>query len=288
MRLTVVVAQTRVSWDLQRNLASIAAALAGTRSGEVVVLPEAAVSGYDDELSGLAGLDPDAVDAALGRVADQARERGIHLFCGSLVHERGSWRNAACYFGPDGSRHVYRKVNLASHERGRLTAGARLEVLRLPLAQGPLTVGVQLCREISFPEQWRYLAGEGAQVFAYLTHAVNPAWPAGVWRSHLVSHAAASQRFVVAANVADAAQHCPSAVISPRGEVLGELPPAQPGLLRVPIDTADCASTYLDQRREDLLRLRYGPDRAQWAHANGDMGGDARVDRGPAATPDRP
>jgi hypothetical protein len=29
MKLSVVVAQTRVSWDVQRNLAAIAAALAG-------------------------------------------------------------------------------------------------------------------------------------------------------------------------------------------------------------------------------------------------------------------
>jgi predicted amidohydrolase len=257
MKLSIVVAQTRVSWDIQRNLASIAAALAGTRRGEVVLLPEAAVSGYDDELSGLDRLDPADVDAAIHRVADQAAERGIHLFCGSLLYEHGTWRNAALYLGPDGTRQVYRKVNLATHERGRLTAGSHLPVFRVRLPAGPLAVGVQLCREISFPEQWRYLASEGAQLFAYLTHAANPAWPPGVWRSHLVSHAAANQRFVVAANIADARQHCPSAVISPRGQVLAELPPAQPGLARVSIDTAECADVYLSQRRDDVLQLHY-------------------------------
>jgi predicted amidohydrolase len=39
---------------------------------------------------------------------------------------------------------------------------------------GTLTIGVQLCREIVVPEQWRHLADAGAQVFAYLTHAANP------------------------------------------------------------------------------------------------------------------
>jgi predicted amidohydrolase len=257
MKLTVAVAQTRVSWDIQRNLGAISAALAGTRGGELVVLPEAAVSGYDDSLSGLGRLDPVAVDAAVDRVAEQACERGIHLVIGSLVHEYGSWRNAALYLAPDGSRQVYRKVNLATHERGRLTAGSVLPVFRLQLPGGPLAAGVQLCREIVFPEQWRYLAAAGAQVFLYLTFAANPAVPAGVWRSHLISHAAASQRFVVAANVADPRQHCPSAIISPRGEVLAELPAGQPGLLRAVIDTADVADWYLGQRREDVLALRY-------------------------------
>jgi predicted amidohydrolase len=257
MKLTVVVAQTRVSWDIQRNLAAIAAALAGTRAGEVVVLPEAAVSGYDDRLSGLDRLDPAGVWAAIDRVADEAYARGIHLFCGSLVHEHGSWRNAALYLAPDGSRQIYRKVNLATAERGRLAAGSVLPVLRLQLDAGPLAVGVQLCREILFPEQWRYLASLGAQAMIYLTHAANPDVPDGIWRSHLISHAAASQRFVIAANVADARQHCPSAIISPRGEVLGELPAAQPGLLRAVIDTDEVGDWYLGQRREDVLALRY-------------------------------
>lgn len=257
MKVTIAVAQTRVSWDIQRNLASISGALAGTRPGEVAVLPEAAVSGYDDELSGLGDLDPAAVLAAVDRVAEQAADRKIHLFCGSLLPESDGWVNAALYLAPDGSRQIYRKVNLATHERGKLVAGCELPVFRLELGKGELTAGTQLCREISFPEQWRYLASAGAQVLVYLTYAANPAWAPGVWRSHLISHAAANQRFVIAANVADRRQHCPSAIISPRGVVLGDLPAAQPGLLRVVIDTDECADTYLSQRREDVLRLDY-------------------------------
>jgi predicted amidohydrolase len=257
MKLSVVVAQTRVSWDVQRNLAAIAAALAGTRRDEVVVLPEAAVSGYDDTLSGLDRLDPRSVDAAIDRVAELACERGLHVFAGSLLHEHGTWRNVALYLAPDGSRHVYRKVNLATRERSRLTAGSVLPVVPIQLPGGPVGAGVQLCREILFPEQWRYLAGDGAQLLLYLTRAVNPAVPPGVWRSHLISHAASSQRFVIAANVTDRGQHCPSAVISPRGEVIGELPAGQSALLRAVIDTDECGSWYLGQRREDVVCLRY-------------------------------
>jgi predicted amidohydrolase len=260
MKLIVVVAQMRVTWDIQRNLAAIADMLKGTGHGEVVVLPEAAVSGYDDQLTGLDRLDPIAVAAGIDTVAEMAAERGVHLFCGSLLHEAGGWRNAAIYLGPNGSRRVYRKVNLATAERGRLVAGSALPVLRMELDGEPLTVGIQLCREILFPEQWRHLAGAGAQLMIYLTHAVNPAVPAGVWRNHLISHAATSQRFVAAANVVGAHQHCPSAIVSPRGEVLGELPGEEPGLLRAIIDTEDVADWYLGQRREDLLQLHYsGP-----------------------------
>jgi predicted amidohydrolase len=67
------------------------------------VLPEAAVSGYDDALSGLDRIDPQGVDAAIDRVAELACERGLHVFAGSLRREQGTWRNAALYLAPDGS-----------------------------------------------------------------------------------------------------------------------------------------------------------------------------------------
>lgn len=257
MKVPVAVAQIPVTWDLGRNLEVIATALAGTEPGEVVVLPEAAISGYDDQLSRLGDLDAEAIANAVEYLAGLARERRIHLFCGSLRSERGHWWNAALYLSPAGGSWTYRKVNLATHERGRLAAGSELPTLQVCLDSGPLTVGVQMCREILFAEQWQYLAGAGAEIFIYLTNAANPAVPPGVWRSHLISHASANQRFIVAANIADPRQHCPSMIISPRGEVLGELPHGEAGILRATIDTEEISHWYLAQRRTDVVRLRY-------------------------------
>jgi predicted amidohydrolase len=47
VEVPVAVAQTPVTWDIRQNLAAIAAGLAGTQPGEVVVLPEACLSGRD-------------------------------------------------------------------------------------------------------------------------------------------------------------------------------------------------------------------------------------------------
>jgi predicted amidohydrolase len=46
-------------------------------------------------------------------------------------------------------------------------------------------------------------------------------------------------------------------IISPRGEVLGQLPAGQTAVLRAVIDTEAISDWYLSQRRTDLLRLRY-------------------------------
>jgi hypothetical protein len=43
-------------------------------------------------------------------------------------------------------------------------------------------------------------------------------------------------------------------IVSPRGEILGDLPAAQPAVLRAVIDTGDVSDWYLSQRRTDVLR----------------------------------
>jgi predicted amidohydrolase len=257
MKVSVTLAQFPVTWDVERNLESISEVLAEARPDDIVVLPEGALSGYGSDLSALGDLDTRALAHAADRVADLARRKAVHLFCGTLLFEGGVWSNAAVYFSPDGARWTYRKVNLATHERGLLEAGTDLSTLSITMAGGPVCLGVQICREIRFPEQWQHLAGSGAQAFIYLTHAVNTAEPAGVWRSHLISRAAENQRFVVAANVAGPHQHCPSMIVSPRGEVLAEAAPGSTAVIRTTIDLDRSAHWYLGQRRQDLLRLSY-------------------------------
>lgn len=257
MTASTMVAQIPVTWDIEANMSTIAAVLAEAQPDEIVVLPEGALSGYGSDLSVLGRLDPTALTRAIDHLTTLVRRTAVHLFCGSLLFEHGTWWNAALYFSPRGSRWTYRKINLAMHERGRLDAGSELATLQIHLADGPLTVGVQICRELRFPEQWQHLADTGAQAFIYLTHAANPTEPAGVWRSHLISRAAENQRFVLAANVADPHQHCPSMIISPRGEVLAEPATHQPTMLRAAIDPDEAARWYLGQRRRDIIHLRY-------------------------------
>lgn len=248
VKVPVAVAQVPVSWSVESNLRTVLDTIAVVDPGTVLVLPEAALSGYDDSLSGLDDLNPGEVRGACGTIADASHRAAVHLFCGTLLFEQEQWWNAAVYFSPTGSTWTYRKVNLALHERGRLAAGSELPTVTMAFPAGNVTVGVQLCREIRFPEQWACLARQGAQVLVYMTYAANPAQTAGVWRAHLISRAAETQRFVLAANVADSRQHCPSMVISPRGRVLAETTGPDPVVLRYRVDLADVLDDYLSQR----------------------------------------
>jgi predicted amidohydrolase len=257
MQIPVAVAQIPVTWSVSENTATALAVIGSGEPGSLVVFPEAALSGYDDDLSGLDELRPDELAAARDEVAAAAARTGVHVVCGSLLRENGRWYNAGLYFPPAGPPVIYRKVNLATHERGRLAAGSALPVLDMCLPGGDLRAGLQLCREIRYPEQWACLARQGAEVLIYLTYAVNPAQPPGVWRAHLISRAAETQRFVLAANVAGEQQHCPTMIISPRGEVLAEAPDGEPVVLRTVIDLAEISDGYLRQQRDDVVRLTY-------------------------------
>ena len=78
-----------------------------------------------------------------------------------------------------------------------------------------------------------------------------------MWRAHLISRAAETQRFVLAANVAHGTQHCPTMIVSPRGQVLAEAPAGTTETLELTIDLADTRDTYLRQQRGDVVSIAW-------------------------------
>jgi predicted amidohydrolase len=260
VHISAVAAQFPVRLSIADNGRQILSLLEQAQLDELLILPEGAVSGYADDLSFLETVDTGELDSALRDVQQAAQQSGAHLVVGSCLCEGGRWRNAALYFAPDGSQSTYYKVNLATHERGILSAGDGLAIFPMRSSEGIVPVGIQLCREIRFPEQWRARARQEAQVFAYLTYAASPDAPPGVWRSHLISQAAENQRFVVSANTAHRHQHRhqhrPTMLISPRGEVLRKAKTREnTEMIRSVLDLAEVAHWYLDQCRTYVVSL---------------------------------
>lgn len=257
MNVNVVAGQVPITWNIHDNVTSVKSVLEFATAEDLVVLPEGMISGYDDQLTGLETLHPEAVTEAIDAIAEIVHERNIHLFCGTLLPDDGSWSNAAIYFSPTGGRQIYRKVNLATGERKKLIAGSQLPVFNLYFDGKPVAVSPQLCRELRFPDQWHVPARQGAKLFVYLTHAANQRESLSVWRSHLVSRAAETQRFVIAANVAHPDRHCPTMIVSPSGEVIAEALGPEPINIRASIDVEDVGNWYVDQQRSDVVRISY-------------------------------
>ena len=255
MLIQAIVAQFPVSQNIPENLAALQSVLAQAREGDLVLLPEGGLSGYSEEPGFLDRLDEAALHNALEQLRRAAKQRAVHLWVGAYRKDQGRWYNAAWGFTPAGETHCYHKINLATAERQDVTAGRDLPVFRLEFPQGEALIGVQLCRELRYPEQWGWLARRGAQVILHLNNATGSDVEQPVWRSHLISRAAETQRFVLSANNAAARQKCPSLAVAPGGQVLGEIVSSEPAQLRIELDLAQVSNWYLNQRREDVVKM---------------------------------
>lgn len=261
MIVNAIVAQFPVTLSIKSNLVFINAVLRQTTPGDLVIFPEGSVSGYSTEPSFLNQINQKELTAGLQYLQKEAEERHINVWAGACVAESGLWFNAAYGFSADGRTQVYHKINLAHHERGALSAGSHLPIFELSTPEGQLIVGVQICRELRFPEQWGWLARRGAQVILHLNNAVGDSTSQPVWQSHLVSRAAETQRFVLSANNAAPEQVSPTIAVAPDGRVISEIVSDKPETLRVELDLAKVSNWYLDQSRTDMLGMQYKPSK---------------------------
>jgi len=171
---TVLAAAVQVNStaDRSRNLEEALALVdrACARGAGFVGLPENVdfMGPEEEKIAGAEDLDGPTFRA----YADKARERGVWLLAGTIAERAPAGRiyNTSVLYGPDGARvAVYRKIHLfdvdipdgaryresAVVEPGRETVVARA-------AFG--SVGLSVCYDLRFPELYRALSAQGADV----------------------------------------------------------------------------------------------------------------------------
>jgi predicted amidohydrolase len=161
--------------------------------------------------------------------------------------------------GPKRELFRYDKINLAKSERGTFRAGDSLPVFEIVVADTPVRLGIQMCREIRYPEQWRVLATQGAGVIAYVNNAVGSPNGHELWRSHAISRAAETQRFVVGANNAAPDQTCPSLIVAPSGRVLAEAAIGATARAEAKLDLGEVSDWVISQSRDDVVSVHSRP-----------------------------
>jgi len=241
---------------------------------ELVVLPEYfSVAGSQDHLTRHAESLTGPTVTWASRLAERSK---IRLLAGSfperadaepVVHDRGGHGgrifNTSCLIGPDGSvEAVYRKIHLFDVELGGtsfcesavIAPGDQLCVaalVRPSLGDDRPTpvLGLSICYDLRFPEQYRILTLLGATVMAVpaaFTAATGPPH----WELLLRARAVENQVFVIGAGqVGDLptgmpACHGHSMIVDPWGTVLAERDDPTPGVV-----TAD-----LDEDRQQRVR----------------------------------
>ncbi|MDQ5840485.1 MAG: carbon-nitrogen hydrolase family protein, partial [Chloroflexota bacterium] len=157
--------------EVDRNLEHIerVVAEAATAGARLVVLPEAAVTGYVFEnLDEALTVAQRAGAVAEQRLADAAVGAGVALIVGTLEAEAREVFNTALIFTGDGRRFRYRKMHLPylGVDRFATPGPDAPEVYDL----AGMRVGVLICYDLRFPEAARICALEGADLVALPTN----------------------------------------------------------------------------------------------------------------------
>jgi predicted amidohydrolase len=256
MNINALIAQFPVSLSISRNLEIIDSVLEQTNAGDLVLFPEGSISGYSTDTSFLKQINSSALMKGIKHLQAEAEKRKINIWAGACVNIDNKWFNAAYGFSADGKMRVYHKINLANHERGVFSSGNSLPIFELNMFNEKIVIGVQICRELRFPEQWGLLARRGAQIILHLNNAIGNSSYQSVWKSHLVSRAAETQRFVLSANNAATEQGSPTIALAPDGHIIGEVVSPKLDVLHVELDLSKVSNWYLNQSRTDVVEIK--------------------------------
>jgi predicted amidohydrolase len=250
--MDIRIAQFRVGRDIRQNKQAILEALETVESGEWIVFPEGAVTGYfpeaDDYLEGIAS---DDVDAAIEEICDAAVRNECNCLFGSATYWDGDWYNSVVVQSRLGPRHFYHKTNLYAPGLRYFRPGNELPVFTID----GVTFGIQTCREIFFPEQWKVLKKKGAEIIFHINNAIKRI--DSPWNHLLISRAIENQSFVCSVNNAAEPQALASYLISPSGEVLLQTDLQTDHIVSGSIDLSEVQHAFIDDERTDLVRLQF-------------------------------
>ncbi|EAX47938.1 Nitrilase/cyanide hydratase and apolipoprotein N-acyltransferase [Thermosinus carboxydivorans Nor1] len=222
MRIALVQMKVIAGAVAENRRRGLALAQEGAARADVVVLPEIWTTGY-----ALREVDKWAEDVeglTISEMSNISRKYGAYIIAGSIpLRKNGKVYNGAVVIGPDGNVAAeYRKIHLFSMmgEERFFAAGDRRCTFNLK----GVTAGIAICYDLRFPELFRVLALDGAQIVFLPAE-----WPTARGEHwHLLSRTRAieNQVFLCVVNCVGEHKGNPfyghSMLIGPSGEVLAE------------------------------------------------------------------
>lgn len=249
--------------DIEGNLKSIAGAISSTERADLVVLPELALSGYvfesPEEARKLAQA---PAGPEFDGLAELAGRRGSTLVVGFAENDGGTLYNSSMLITPEGSRAVYRKIQLFCREKSIFAPGDRPPAV---VEVGGVRLGMMVCFDWIFPEVARSLALAGADI---LCHSANLVLP--YCQDAMVTRCIENRVFAVTANRIGTEDRAGekltftgrSQVVAPNGEILARAGIDTEEVLLVDIDPSlarekaiTAVNDVLADRRPELYRL---------------------------------
>jgi len=252
--------------DVAQNLKHVGelVAVAGAQGAQIVLLPENfAYMGAEEGRREVSELLDDEAGLVVGALRSLARRHGVWLVAGGMPERSGDPRrphNTCAVFGPDGALVArYRKIHLfdvelndgADYRESSVTTPGEQAVV---VDMAGLRVGLSVCYDLRFPELYRRLTEQGAQLLL-VPAAFTLATGKDHWLVLLRARAIENQAYLVAAGQwgrhGARLTNGKSCVIDPWGEVIAQMSEA------VGVVTADVDVGYLESVRSRLPALRH-------------------------------
>lgn len=218
-------------------------------SDEWVLFPEGMISGYyPEETDFLDQLKTERLEQSLNELQDIVKKKNLACLIGSALWLNDDWYNCTVFLTGE-EKTIYRKNNLSALDRDHFSAGKELCVYQ----KGGLKFGIQMCRELAFPEQWKVLKKQGAQVILHLNNAVKESDK--VREQILVARAFENQLWVCSVNNAAPPQAMSSMIADPNGNVVWKSIPQKEETYATELDLSLVSNHYLQQERTDLVEV---------------------------------
>lgn len=237
--MKVTLAQLQLSDNLTSNKNKVLNVLSRAEVNEWIVFPECTLTGYfPKEDSFLKDTSPEAVDQAIAAIAEVVKEKGCYCILGTAKYEDGAWYNAAVLISPEGVADTYKKFAVSELDKRHFRAGSEPKVYTM----GGVTFGVQICRDLVFPEQWQSLKKQGAQIIFHSNNAINPY--DDVWEHIILARAIENQLFVASSNNCAEPGELTSYLASPAGKALLKAEKQTEQVLSADINLTNYESPY--------------------------------------------
>lgn len=205
--------------DLRATIRRIDRLLRRAQGCDLLVLPELCNSGYNFRSYDQAWETSEEVanSTFISNLATICHELSMHIVSGFNERDNDALYNAAILVGPEGYIGSYRKLHLFKNEKDYFQPGnTGLPVFDI----GVCIVGMLICFDWVFPEVWRIMALQGADVVCHPSNLVLP----GLAQRAVPAHALTNRIFVVTANRVGTERDLTftgcSIIVDPRGDVL--------------------------------------------------------------------
>ena len=162
--------------DKNRNLARCLELInvAAGKGAKLIVLPEAALTGYVfSSLEEARSIAEPVPGPSTDIILNSCRKLNIYVAIGLIEKNRGKYYNTAVLLGPSGLIGKYRKLHLPCAGIDRFLNHGDLPLRVYDTDVG--RIGLGICYDLDFPEHARVLALSGAEVIILITN-----WPEGI------------------------------------------------------------------------------------------------------------